>query len=235
MIIFALGIREIWNIQVVPEPLNNYADVFRWTCCNKAVVGAVINSRDYPPRRSPGCNKSHHVADLDLSVDPTLAIQLQTLQNRLREIEAYEVSNQDRGVFIIYSQRDGSFVKDLTDGFNKDKISYWIDEKDVLIGDVIDRAISSGIQMHPLFLIVLSPNSIESSWVQRECDEASHEAAEGKKILLPVLTGGLNPKRIPAQIRRFKCADFNSDFEKSYGLLSKSISTHLRSLKALAK
>lgn len=83
-------------------------------------------------------------------------------------------------------------------------------------------------EINALFLIVLSPASITSNWVQRELDEASHEASEGRKLILPVLTSGLRVADTPARIRRFKCADFVDDFDKLYSLLSRSIREHLQ-------
>lgn len=210
-------------------PRGDYADVYRWTCCGKTHVGAVIGGRDFPPRRSPGCTKGFHVPDSTIALNPELAGELDALQKRLREIEAREVtSTAAAGVFVSYSHADTVFVDELTTRFASDHIDFWRDEKDLLVGEVIDAAISRGIQMNTLFLVVLSPSSIHSSWVQRELDEAAHEATDGHKILLPILACGLELSAVPARIRRFKCADFTSGFEKPYALLTKSIHAHLR-------
>lgn len=64
--------------------------------------------------------------------------------------------------------------------------------------------------------------------MSRELDEAAHEASEGRKVLLPVLAEGLSLDGLPPRIRRFKCADFNRDFDIAYLLLLKSIRGHLR-------
>ena len=158
-------------------PRDDYADIYRWSCCGKSVPGAVIAGRDYPPRRAPGCNTGPHVPDPNLSLDPQLSAQLEALRDRLREVEAREATGPDSGgVFISYSHRDSHFVDLLTERLTQDDIAYWRDDKDLLVGEVIDQAISDGIQRNALFLIVLSPASIASNWVQRELDEASHEA-----------------------------------------------------------
>lgn len=210
-------------------PRFDYADVYKWTCCGKTHVGAVIRGHDYPPRRSPGCTKGPHVPDPHLLLNPELAGELESLQERLRELEARESSSSvEGGIFISYCHDDGSFVDDLTSRLAKDKVTYWRDEKDLLVGEVIDAAISRGIQANALFLVVLSPSSINSSWVNRELDEAVHEATEGRKVLLPVLVAGLTTENLPPRIRRFKCADFNSSFSNAYSLLLKSIHAHLK-------
>lgn len=210
-------------------PRGDYADVYRWTCCGKSQVGAVIGGRDFPPRRSPGCTKGAHIPDLSITLHAGLARELESLQQRLREIEAGEVKGAGMGgVFISYSHADSAFVDQLTTRLASDHIEYWRDEKDILVGDVVDAAISRGIQTNALFLIVLSPVSINSRWVQRELDEAAHEATEGNKLLLPILANGLDINVLPARLRRFKCADFNSEFDRPYALLARSIHVHLR-------
>ena len=212
---------------------NDYADIYVWECCGRTLPGAVISGRDYPPRRSPGCSKGSHFADAELVIGANLAEELRSLQDRLRDIEARETLSSDRkgGVFVSYSHADIDFVDWLTSCFASDRIEYWRDEKDLLIGDVIDRSISDAIQRNTLFLLVLSPSSLNSSWVQRELDEASHEASEGRKKLLPVLVPGMNMADVPSRVRRFKCADFGGKREDVYSKLKTSIVAHLESRK----
>jgi hypothetical protein len=210
-------------------PRYDYADVYAWTCCSMTKPGAVINGRDYPPRRSPGCTKGPHVVDESLVLDPRLAEELVSLQQRLRDIEAREtLPRRDSQVFVSYAHADADFVEGLTRRFAADKIEYWCDAKDLLVGEVIDEAISRGIQANALFLVVLTPTSINSSWVSRELDEAAHEAAEGRKVILPVLAKGLAASCMPARIRRFRCADFNEDALRGYELLLASMREHAR-------
>lgn len=210
-------------------PRFDYADVYAWTCCSTTKPGAVINGRDYPPRRSPGCTKGPHIVDESIVLDPHLAEELEALQRRLRDIEAREtLPRRDTQVFVSYAHADAEFVEGLTQRFAEDKIEYWCDAKDLLIGEVMDEAISRGIQANALFLVVLTPASINSTWVSRELDEAVHEAAEGRKIILPVLAKGLDPSRVPARIRRFRCADFNEEASRAYDLLLASMREHIQ-------
>jgi hypothetical protein len=216
-------------------PRGDYADVWLWSCCGKREVGPLIHKKseqgqfDFPPPRSPGCKRGPHEADNSLRLgDSTLATELLSLQERLREIAAFESRGMsDSAVFISYAHRDSDFVDKLVARLSSDGIPFWRDEKDILIGDVIDRAISEGIQKNSLFLVVLTPSSIGSRWVERELDEASHEATEGRKIILPILANGLSIDNVPARLRRFKCADFHSSFDESYATLHRSIRAHV--------
>jgi hypothetical protein len=76
------------------------------------------------------------------------------------------------GVFISHSHADKDIVTELIHRFEKDSINYWLDDKELLVGQVIDKAVSAGIQENWLFLILLTPTSVRSAWVERELDEA---------------------------------------------------------------
>jgi len=73
-------------------------------------------------------------------------------------------------------------VDAIASRFQADEVNYWRDEKDLLVGDVIEKAISEGIQRSNLFLIVLTPRSVRSKWVERELDEAAFEALKGVEV-----------------------------------------------------
>jgi TIR domain len=116
------------------------------------------------------------------------ANELRALADRIdRLVQFDELAEVKGGAFISYSHADRAFVSTLASRLEADGINYWLDEKNLLVGEVIDKAISKAIQEYRLFLVVLTPASIRSAWLERELDEAAHEEAEGKKIILPVL------------------------------------------------
>jgi hypothetical protein len=153
--------------------------------------------------------------------------QLRQQRIRLRELAEFDrQSNIVGGVFISYSHDDMDIVDALTRRLDADKINYWRDEKDLFVGEVVDKAISKAIQDSRLFLIVLTPKSISSKWVDRELDEAAHEETEGRKIILPVVKN-LSPEQIPARLRRKLYVDMSKSFDDGYAKLAKSIRHHL--------
>lgn len=158
-----------------------------------------------------------------------LQIEIRELQTRLAELQDFENrSEKEGGVFVSYSHSDKDIVQEIVRRFESDGINYWLDDKDLLVGQVIDKAISEGIQKNWLFLIVLSPSSIRSKWVQREFDEASHEEVEGNKTILPVVCGGLERQEIPTRIRRKFYTDMSRNFETGYEKLKRSILFYLQ-------
>jgi len=139
-----------------------------------------------------------------------------------------EIMDSIARVFVSYAHDDSPFVDSLTSHLEADGVVVWRDNTEILVGDDVDRTISAGIQKNLLFLIVLTPASLNSAWVSRELDEASHEAATGKKVLLPVIAGGLAPVDLPPRIRRRRFVEFTAAFERPYAQLLRSIREHSR-------
>ncbi|MGY1671518.1 toll/interleukin-1 receptor domain-containing protein [Geodermatophilus sp. SYSU D00710] len=160
--------------------------------------------------------------------------QLQQQAQRLQELAAFDQeAERTGGVFVSYSHADSDVVDALTARFDVDRINYWRDDKDLLVGDVVDRAISRGIQQSILFLVLLTPSSVKSKWVQRELDEAAHEEVEGSKIVLPVVAKGLQSNAIPHRLRRKLYVDISGNaFDSGYARLAQSIKRHLGNVSA---
>jgi hypothetical protein len=163
-----------------------------------------------------------------IQTNETNAELLKRIMNSVKYLELFEERTKNEGgIFISYSHADRDAVNKIAKRFQADNINYWLDDKDILVGEVIDKAISKGIQNNALFLVVLSPTSIKSKWVEREFDEASYEEIEGKKIILPIVVNGLPASDIPARIRRKLYVSLSDDFEAGYKKLRSSIVSYI--------
>lgn len=84
-------------------------------------------------------------------------------------------------VFLSHNTKDKSFVKRLARDLDNHGIKYWLDEAEIKVGDSLIEKIRSGIDEVDYVVTILSPNSIASSWVQREIDVAMNQEINGKK------------------------------------------------------
>lgn len=100
-------------------------------------------------------------------------------------------------VFVSYSRKDERFVLPLAgeiDGQGRSfGVKTWVDQRDIKAGDDWDRRIDEAIARCSAFLIVLSPESVESRDVRAELNRA----IELKKPLLPVM---YRETRLPRRI-----------------------------------
>jgi transcriptional regulator with XRE-family HTH domain len=159
--------------------------------------------------------------------------ELRTEVARLRDLADFDSkSDTAGGIFVSYSHVDADVVDAIAGRFEEDGINYWRDEKDMYVGEVIDQAISKGIQQSLLFMIVLTPASINSRWVERELNEASFETIEGRKVLLPVVAKDLRIGDIPPRLRSRLFVDLSANFDAGYARLRDSIRHHFRQYRA---
>ncbi|NOT04024.1 MAG: TIR domain-containing protein [Anaerolineales bacterium] len=75
-------------------------------------------------------------------------------------------------VFISYSRKDMDFVRKLAGDLEKAGYDVWWDITDLRGGDDWVRTLPAAIEASQFFIIVLTPNSTTSEWVQKEYTQA---------------------------------------------------------------
>lgn len=99
-------------------------------------------------------------------------------------------------VFISHSRTDKGFVRFLKECLLANNIETWLDEDQLDLGDSLMSKLQLALNESTHLLIILSPSSINSDWVQFEL----------KKALVNTRTGLIN-KIIPIKYRDCKVPD----------------------------
>ncbi len=86
-------------------------------------------------------------------------------------------------VFLSYSRKDLNFVQGLAQALMSNGVDVWWDLSSLQGGDNWTNAIPQAIENCELCVVVLSPNSVESEWVQKEYTYALNQ----KKQIVPLL------------------------------------------------
>lgn len=121
-------------------------------------------------------------------------------------------------IFLSHSWNDKFFARKLAERLREYGIKVWIDEAEIRVGDSIIRKISDAIKETDYVAVILSHNSVNSEWVQKELALAiSREIAEEKIKVLPIL---LEKCPIPEYLKDKLYADF-TDREKFDASFSK--------------
>ena len=114
-------------------------------------------------------------------------------------------------VFISYSTDDAPFAAFLADALRARDLGVWFAQEEIHVGDSLMKQIGDALRTNDFIIVVLSPSSVRSAWVQRELAEAmNREISEKRVVVLPVLA---RPCNLPAFLTDKKYADFtrNSD------------------------
>lgn len=90
-------------------------------------------------------------------------------------------------VFISYSAKDKDFAERLRLDLSEKGVRSWLAPQDIKGGEIFRERIDDAIKSSDRVLLVLSHNSVASSWVKHEVEKAfEKERAENRIALLPV-------------------------------------------------
>jgi TIR domain-containing protein len=107
-------------------------------------------------------------------------------------------------IFISYSRKDISFARKLAGDLEKAGYEVWWDLTDLRGGDDWPRVIPKAIEASQYFVVVLSPNSAISDWVEKEYTQA----LSLRKKIIPIM---LERSDIPFSLNTINFIDFTSD------------------------
>lgn len=124
-------------------------------------------------------------------------------------------------VFISYSSRDRSIVKQISNELRKRKFDIWLDEWEIRVGEQIIQKISEGLESSRYLAIWLSEHSVQSKWVEREWQSKYWDEVDSQlTVVLPLLGEKCD---IPTLLKQKKYANFSKSFDDGLSDLLQSI------------
>ena len=141
-----------------------------------------------------------------LKEDEQLTIN-QLIQICLHEaIVSPKVFKRPPVIFLSHNHKDRPFVRKLSINLKKHGIESWLDEAEIGVGDSLIEKIQQAIKNVEYFAVILSPNSVNSSWVRKELEVAMSMEIERKRVfVLPILYKNCE---LPPFLKTKRYADF---------------------------
>ena len=107
--------------------------------------------------------------------------------------------------FISYSTKDDEFAKRLHSKLREVNARVWFAPEDIKGGEKLIDQIERAIQVHDRLLLVLSENSLRSSWVETEIRKAIEtEKRENRRKLFPISLTNYET------LKKWRCFDADS-------------------------
>src|SRR6266540_6087131 len=107
-------------------------------------------------------------------------------------------------IFISYSRKDIGFVRKLAGDLEKAGYEVWWDLTDLRGGDDWPRVIPAAIESSQYVIVVLSPNSAISDWVEKEYTQA----LSLRKRIIPIMIAS---SRVPFALNTINYIDFTGE------------------------
>ncbi len=96
-------------------------------------------------------------------------------------------------VFLSYAHKDNHYRKQVQKALEKRGLSIWVDDRGIVPGVSWQESVQDAIDSACVVVVILSPDSKESRYVNRELNYADHQ----KKRIFPILARGSARNAIP--------------------------------------
>jgi uncharacterized protein YjbI with pentapeptide repeats len=144
--------------------------------------------------------------------------------------------------FISYSDKNREFAERLHADLQSVGIRCWFAPEDLRIGESIRSQIDESIRLHDKLLLILSEDSVESSWVEMEVEAAlEREHKSNQTVLYPlrlddsvmgIKTGWLQLIRNTRHIADFRRWKNHDSYQKAFTRLFRDLSVKATTTKA---
>lgn len=131
---------------------------------------------------------------------------------------------KEKTVFIVYSYEDKDTVNILIEQLKEKKYHVLSDEELIKPGDNIANKINEAISKSNKIILVLSPSSMKSKWVNIEMKKI----VETKKLVVPIMVKQID--EIPDYLTDIKYADLTSNEKKEQNSLKTDLTKFVESL-----
>jgi hypothetical protein len=116
-------------------------------------------------------------------------------------------------IFLCHSSRDKPLIREIV-RYLPSHIQPWIDERDIHVGEPLDRSIQKAIAIKTDFVVIfIGPEAVRSAWVKRELEWAlARERKIGRVFVLPVLLDKESWNQLPEEFqnrRYLPCTDLS--------------------------
>jgi hypothetical protein len=112
-------------------------------------------------------------------------------------------------VFISYSSKDREFVERLVRDLDAADVDTFYDQR-IKPGDSWAESLARAVESAEFLLVVLSPDSVSSKWVEQEVRIGLTREADGQAHVIPLL---LHPCEIPPLLADKTYASFDQDYQ----------------------
>lgn len=110
-------------------------------------------------------------------------------------------------VFISHSSADRDIADYIARDLAAQGIEVWSD-RSILPGEAWDSAITKALDEAQFFVLVLSPRSLSSEWVNFEAGVAlSRDPSSGHRRVLPILVKGADRNALPIALRGLQAVE----------------------------
>lgn len=132
-----------------------------------------------------------------------------------------KVNARPKEIFLSHSHKDHAFTKKLAAALNERGVKTWYSGKNIATAAQWHDEIGKALSRCDWFLVVLTPSSVESIWVQREFVYALNDARYASRVI-PLLKKPCALVKLSWTLEQFQRVDFTGKFDDGCRTLLKT-------------
>lgn len=146
--------------------------------------------------------------DEDYEISRVVEVENQRTDRASYHLTPGETPEEARPVaFISHNKADKDFARQIGVFLCRNGTDVWFDEWDMFAGDPIIDSIEQGLDRSDIFVLVISPASLQSNWVREEIRAAlMRKIQRGTIRVIPLLKARVD--RLPPFIEGLKYINF---------------------------
>jgi len=117
--------------------------------------------------------------------------------------------------FLSYKSNDHNLANRLKKDLQRRGVRLWLDQDDIKPGDEFPDALKDGIQTSRRLVLLVTPESLRSKWVQSEIRRARKMEVKWKKKIIPLL---FRDATLPPDLEKRQRIDFRRDTDFARGV-----------------
>jgi len=130
------------------------------------------------------------------------------------------IKRNPRQIFISHAHQDAKLAQRLAADLEAEGYPVWIAPDSILPGEKWATAISRGLDESGIFVLLLTPEAVNSRWVQIETDVAVELEREGEMRLVPLQ---VKPCKLPALWRAYQRIAWRRGYDTGFAALTRAI------------
>ena len=151
------------------------------------------------------------------------AEEMRIALQQVRDNPTADIHFKKRHIFISYSRLDTAMMTSVASDLRNAGVKVWTDEKLEPGTSEWQKAIAAAIEEASALVVLLSPDSKQSKWVERELSYA-----EGLNVrIFPLLVRGDHRSAVPIQVVDIQRIDVSNDYDSGIQELVAALRSYL--------
>lgn len=208
-----------WLIDNAPQAIQNNTEVIVLSAHTSPAITSVLVSRGVREDQIFDKRTKFEEQFLQAISKAISRLSEQQLSSDIPTNNVPQIGNETT-VFISHSSKDSTFANRISRDIKDIGLHVWKAPESILPGEGWVEAIQRGLQRSSFVILIVSPLSVASKWVNLEVELAIQLEREGKITIIPVY---YKESTIPLLWSYFQAVDFKKEYEEAIQILLKRL------------